>query len=97
MLCKEISKPISTITSSIMKEKMVDGSTESMPMMISDLDMKQDLPFQYRIASVQSLRKNKNWHAIQTDDMNISMVRQMVKSGKVISTKQHFLPGQEQY
>ena len=92
MWCREISKPMSTITSSIMKEILLDGSTESMPMMdammISDLEMKQDVPIPYRIASVQSLRKNKDWHAIQKEDMNISMVKEMVKSGKVISTKQ---------
>ena len=62
---QEISKPMSTITLSIMKEILLDGSTESMPMMdvmmISDLEMKQDVPIPYRIASVQSLRKNKDW------------------------------------
>ena len=56
MWCKEISKPISTITSSVMKEILLDGSTESMPMMdakmISDLEMKQDVPIPYRIVSV---------------------------------------------
>ena len=57
-------------------------------MMISDLEMKQDVPIPYRIASVQSLKNNKEWHAIQKEDMNISMVKEMVKSGKVISTKQ---------
>ena len=59
---------MSTITSLIMKEILLDGSTESMPMMdamiISDLKMKQGVPIPYRIASVQSLRKNKDWHAI---------------------------------
>ena len=53
-------------------------------MMISDLEMKHDVPILYKIANVLSLRNNKDWHAIQ----NISMVKQMVKSGKVISTKQ---------
>ena len=49
---------MSTITSSLMKEILLDGSNESMPMMdammISDLEMKQDVPIPYRIASVQS-------------------------------------------
>ena len=51
-----------------MKEIMLDLSAESMPMMdammISDLEMKQDVPILYRIASVQIPRKNKDWHAI---------------------------------
>ena len=92
MWCKVISKPISTITSSFMKEILLDGSTESIPMMdammIFDLEMKQDVPIPYRIESVQSLRKNKDRHALQKEDMNISMVKEMVKSGKMISTKQ---------
>ena len=54
MRCREISKPRSTITSSIINEIMLDGSTESMPMMdaimISDLEMKQDVPIPYRLA-----------------------------------------------
>ena len=57
-------------------------------MMISDQEMKHDVPILYKIANVLSLRNNKDWHAIQKEDMNISMVKQMVKSGKVISTKQ---------
>ena len=68
MWCREIFKPMSTITSLTMKEILLDGSTESMPMMdgmiISDLKMKQDVPIPYRIATVHSLRKNKDWHAI---------------------------------
>ena len=64
MWCREISKPISTITSSIMKKILLDGSTESMPIMdaimISDLEIKQDVPIPYRISSVQGLRKNKD-------------------------------------
>ena len=53
MWCREISKPLSTITSSIMKEILYDGFTESMPMMdamiISDLEMKQYVSITYRI------------------------------------------------
>ena len=44
-----------------MKDILLDGSTENMPMMdammISDLEMKQDVPIPFRIASVPSLRR----------------------------------------
>ena len=50
--------------------------------------MKQDVPIPYKIESVQSLRKNKDWHYIQKEDMHISKIKQIVKSRKVISTKQ---------
>ena len=88
MWCREISKPMTSLTSSIMKEILLDGFIESMPIMDLMLEMKQDVHILYRIASVQSLRKNQGWHAIQMEYMNISMVKQMMKSGKVISTKQ---------
>ena len=63
--CREISQPISTITSSIMKEILLDGSTESMPMMdammISDLEMKQDVSY-----SIQNSKCAKASERIRT-------------------------------